>query len=102
MKIRRIKNSITYFLIVLFLSMKMAGLHALSHADDKEHAEHCAICDHAIVNNLTPILTPDFQCFTIETIEFIVHREVTSNYRFIIFNTISVSQLFSRPPPFLV
>lgn len=102
MKVSRIKNSIAFLFLVLFLSMKMVGLHALFHADDNEHVVHCNICDHAIVHNLTPTLTSDIQCFKVENVEFIVRGTVTANYRFIIFNTISVSQLFSRPPPFLV
>lgn len=101
MKNVRLKNSITYLFLVIFLSMKTAGLHALSHSNDKDHLVECAICDHAIVHNLTPVLTPDSQDFTIEDTEYIVQKEITKNYKFIISNTAS-SQLFSRPPPFLL
>ncbi|MDD7884477.1 hypothetical protein [Flavivirga sp. 57AJ16] len=80
----------------------MAGLHALSHTNDKDHAVHCTICDHAITNNLTPALTPDSQDFTIENTEPIVQREVTRNYNLIISSTIATDQLFSRPPPFIL
>ncbi len=102
MKHGRLKNSITYLLLVLFISMKMAGLHVLSHTNDKDHAVHCTICDHAITNNLTPALTPDSQDFIIENTEPIVQSEITENYSFIISSTIATDQLFSRPPPFLL
>ena len=102
MKISRLKNSISFLLLALFLSMKMAGLHVLSHTDDKEHALHCYICDHAITHNLTPALTPDTQDFIIENTEFVVQTELTKNYSFIISSTIATDQLFSRPPPFLL
>ena len=75
MKNSRLKNSITYLFLVLFLSMKMAGLHVLSHSDDNEHAISCTICDHAITNNLTPVLAAEIQDFTIQTTELIVSIE---------------------------
>lgn len=102
MKTNRIKNSITYFLLVIFFSMKMAGFHALSHSDDGDHAIHCDICDHAITNNLTPALTPVFSDFDLEHIEFIQNNEVSNTYDFIAVGTNSKDQLFSRPPPFLL
>lgn len=102
MKNVRLKNSITYLLLVLFISMKMAGLHVLSHTDDKDHAIHCTICDHAITHNLTPALSPDPQDFAIENTEQLVQREITENYNFSISSTIASDQLFSRPPPFLL
>lgn len=77
----------------------MAGLHVLSHTDDKDHTLHCTVCDHAITHNLTPALTPDSQDFTIENTEPMVQREITENYNFIISNTIGTDQLYSRPPP---
>ncbi len=102
MRISRIKNSVTFFFVALFLTMKIAGLHVLLHTDDKDHTIHCVICDHTITNNLTPIISSDLQSVTIENTEFIVQREVIKNYSFIISSTITSDQLFSRPPPFLV
>ena len=100
MKSNRIKNSVTYLFLVLFLSMKLVGLHALSHVDDKdEHAVHCVICDHAITHNLTPILTPDLDVFSIEHTEDVVEQEVIVDYNFILSSSIASNQLFSRPPP---
>ncbi len=80
----------------------MAGLHALLHADDKDHALHCVVCDHAIVNNLTPAITPNLQDFKIQNTEPIVQIEIIKNYNFIISSTVATNQLFSRPPPFLL
>ncbi|MEP5340887.1 MAG: hypothetical protein ABJL44_08225 [Algibacter sp.] len=102
MKTSRIKNSITYSLLILFLTMKMAGIHALLHIDDKDHAPHCVICDHTTANNLTPAITPNLQDFKIENTEPIVQKEIIKNYNFIISSTIDTNQLFSRPPPFLL
>jgi len=83
--------------------MKMIGLHALTHDDhDKDHAIHCTICDHATIQNLTPVLIPDSQHFSIENTAFAIDRSIIKQYSFITANTIASSQLFSRPPPFLL
>lgn len=102
MKLSRHKNNITYLFLVLFLSMKMAGLHVLSHTDDKEHAAYCLICDHAIVHNLTPTLAPGFSDLEIKNIDFFIQQEIVINYRSVIFNNAIPRELFSRPPPFMV
>lgn len=103
MKQGRLKYSITYLLLVVFMSMKMAGLHVLSHTDDKDHALHCVVCDQAITHNFTPALTPGSQDFTIgDTTACLVKREINTTYGFIISNTLATNQLFSRPPPSLL
>lgn len=104
MKNARLKNSVTYLFLVLFFSMKMAGLHALVHADhDKDHAIHCLICDQAIAHNLTPALTPEPQDFSIENIKVVAQKEFAiSIYNFVVSSTLTKDQLFSRPPPFLL
>lgn len=95
----KLKNSITYLFLVLFLSMKIAGLHVLLHTDDKDHAIHCSVCDHAISNNLTPTLTPHLEDFTFENLLFTTRRESVKNYDFIAVSNLASGQLFSRPPP---
>ena len=95
----KLKNSITYLFLVLFLSMKIAGLHALLHADDKDHVIHCTVCDHAITNNLTPTLTPHLEDFTIKNLLFTPRIKNIKNYNFVIVSNLASGQLFSRPPP---
>lgn len=97
-----LKNSITFLFLVLFLSMKIAGLHVLSHAEDKDDAIHCSVCDHAITHNLTPVLTSDSHTFAIEYAEFIFQNKVTENYNFTSLNNFPSSELFSRPPPYFL
>ncbi|MCK0131284.1 hypothetical protein MWU59_07160 [Flavobacteriaceae bacterium F08102] len=96
---RRLKYSITYFLLGLFLITKLTSLHVLGHADDKEHIVHCLICDQVIAHNLTPALTPDLEVYTIKPLEIIAQKEILPSYSFVISNVISTDQLFSRPPP---
>src|SRR5690606_6593396 len=99
MKISRIKYTASYFFLVVFLSMKMAGFRVISHANDKDHAVHCTICDHAITHNLIPVIAPGVQDFLIENKTFFVQRETVGHYTFFSCGTIAPDQLFSRPPP---
>lgn len=98
------KNRITYLFLALFISMKIAGLHAVLHTDinnDDHHALHCIICDRVNSHNLTPVLPPDLQDLIIDNKELAVAKEITDNYSFIISTAIPANQLFCRPPPFL-
>lgn len=102
MKNGRLKNSVAFLLLALFLLGKMAGLHVFSHTDEENHAVDCAICIHINTNNLTPAISPDYQDFTIKNTEPLVQGEIIENYNFIISSSIDTDQLFSRPPPFLL
>jgi len=102
MKLSRIKYSITYLFLALFLTMKMAGLHVLIHANDEDHAVHCAICDHTLTHNVTPALTPNLLDFAIKNTEPIVQKEIIKGFSFVSSSTIATNQLYSRPPPFLL
>ncbi|AYN66502.1 hypothetical protein D1013_03440 [Euzebyella marina] len=96
----RLKNCISYLLLLLFLSVKMAGLHVLSHSDDNDHALQCAVCDHTTAHNLIPALTPDLVSVTLKNLEGITNDEVKVLYAFISNRNLDSNQLFSRPPPF--
>lgn len=102
MKVSYIKHSIAYLFLALFLSMKMAGLHTLTHTDDKEHVLLCAICDAAVLDNLTPTIALDLIDYKIKNVEFNLQNEITNNYRSVISNNSILREIFSRPPPFLV
>ncbi|UTD14589.1 hypothetical protein HER15_03465 [Tenacibaculum mesophilum] len=97
-----LKNSVTYLFLVLFLSVKMTGIHVLMHTDDMDHAVHCTMCDHSITHDLTPALTPNFQNLIIDKFEIIVQKSIIKNYRFTATSNFVLYQLFSRPPPFLL
>jgi len=95
------KNSITYLFIILFLSVKMVGLHALTHEGDMNDT-HCEICDHAVINNSTPIVNLVPQEFIIKNTELIVSKPSIKHNRFINYYTIATDQLFCRPPPYIL
>lgn len=102
MKSNRLKNSITCLLLVIFISMKMAGLHTLSHIDDTSPSLGCTTCDYIISHNLTPTLLLNIIDYTFEAIKYSLQIKKSGNYNFLISNTIAANQLFSRPPPFVI
>jgi len=101
MKNSCLRYNITYLLFILFISMKMVGLHFLSHINEEGHGVPCTICDDAIINNLTPTLTTDSQYFTIKNYDLVVQRGVTENYNSSISSIITKDKPFTRPPPSL-
>ncbi|PKV50377.1 hypothetical protein ATE84_2434 [Aquimarina sp. MAR_2010_214] len=102
MKHSCIKYNVVYIFLILFLSMKIGDFHMLFHTCDKDKIVHCTICEHAIIHDLTPFITPDTQGFTFENTEFVVQREMVKHYDFFSCGTIRPDQLFSRPPPSLL
>lgn len=101
MEKNHLKNSIAYLFLVIFISMKMTGLHALTHTDHKDHSQYCTICLHTVKHSSTPAQTPASLDYTIENNEYITQREINETYTFIASIEIAPDQLFSRPPPFL-
>ncbi|PKV50149.1 hypothetical protein ATE84_2199 [Aquimarina sp. MAR_2010_214] len=100
MKIRDLKNYITYIFIVIFLSLKVAGLHVLTHEDDG--IEHCKICDLVSITNFTPVTTNDTtQNYVSNTFEFYTQKNVIDHYNFVYSSDTNITRLFSRPPPYL-
>ncbi|CAM3626085.1 DUF2946 domain-containing protein [Zobellia roscoffensis] len=102
MKIGRLRNSITFLLLALFITTKMAGLHVFSHIDEDDHGVECSICVHVNAINSTPAITPDSQGPVIENKAYVPHEAITEIYRFLVSSSIAPDQLFSRPPPFVL
>ncbi|SIS81547.1 hypothetical protein SAMN05421766_104117 [Zobellia uliginosa] len=95
-----VKHISSYFLLVLFLSVKMAGLHVLSHSEDKDHAVYCTVCDLTTAHNLVPAIAPDVADFKVDNFEEIPLQGSDTIYTFVVSGTLDSDQLFSRPPPF--
>ncbi|WP_146035157.1 hypothetical protein [Formosa algae] len=103
MRTARVKHSISYLFLILFLSMKLVGLHALSHhEDDDDHDLHCVVCYHAAAINHTPALAPDLQEFSFEIKEYVFTQDLRKYYNYIHSNAIASNELFCRPPPTLL
>ena len=101
MKVNNFKHIITYLLLGIFIFIKVAGLHAISHYDDKaEDIEHCETCDFITTNNITPLLNNDIKSIELNNLEFFT-QNVKSYYSSAYNNTITNDCLFYRPPPTL-
>ena len=77
----------------------MVGLHTFMHAEDDDHATPCAVCEHAITQNLTPFISPQGEELVIAINPIIVIKETRTAYNFLVSFCIATNQLFSRPPP---
>lgn len=95
------KHIITNFLILLFISAKLTGLHAFFHDSEKTADTECSICLHAaqhqdlkIIPEDTPTLNPIFSV--------IISNEIQSNIPDIFIEDDSLRAFFSRPPPCLI
>ncbi len=88
-----------WVLLALFFSMKMMGLHELTHNDEETHPEYCYVCDFAKVNDTTPVLLAPVQ--GVEIMDRLVHSEIQMavEYTSVFRSAIIPSSLFGRPPP---
>ena len=99
MKSNRLKNSISFIFLALFLATKLIGLHVLTHQDDKDYVHHCAICHNIAADCHTPAVLDDSGEPFSPTIEFVLQNQITTGYDFEVSTNTCPSLLFSRPPP---
>lgn len=97
----RFRNNVVFFFLILFIGLRLTGLHALAH-DEKDHVEDCFVCTHSILSDqLNPFTpspgTPDFP-------EPVVIFSLPGHSEFVevlLCLAPCPSTLFSRPPPLL-
>lgn len=100
MKTGHLKNSITYIFLALFISMNLAGLHALTHQYDHDQITHCAVCHQVKTSNQTPALLSAASGSTPHDLKPGHDHEIVRTRDFLVDNTPTPDQLYSRPPPF--
>lgn len=102
MKAGVIKNSITYFFIILFLSVKMIGLHALFHDTHQKSEKECAVCIHFTSHEqdlkLIADKLPELALPTLFSFKTPVNICIPES----LYHVNKIHYSFSRPPPFLV
>ncbi|ASV30748.1 hypothetical protein [Maribacter cobaltidurans] len=98
MKSNRLKNSISFIFLALFMATKLIGLHVLTH-DDPDCLDSCAICHNIAADSHTPAVLEDSGEPLSPAIEFVPQNEVAIGYDFQVSTTTCPSLLFSRPPP---
>lgn len=100
MKIGHLKNYIAFIFVAIFLFLKVAGLHVLTHDDD--NIEHCDVCDLVTATNFTPIIGDTAQNQIEGNFEFCLQANTINDYNFVYRATTNIDCLFSRPPPFSI
>lgn len=88
-----------YLFLSLFIGIKMAGLHVLTHDDDQEHLSHCITCELVVLNNYTPVTPIEAADISITQVDCFVPKVKIAPSERLIDQTVSPDQLFSRPPP---
>ncbi|MNK35235.1 hypothetical protein D3C87_537550 [compost metagenome] len=102
MKPSVIKSSISYFFIILFLSVKMIGLHALFHDTDQKNETECAVCIHSASHQqdfkFIADTLPELAFCTFNSFKTNVNIDIPESFH----SANQVHYNFSRPPPFLI
>ena len=99
MKLNKFKNNITYLLLAIFFTMKIAGLHSFTNLDNNHEHTDCAICEFIALQNSTPILSVDLNFTETNTHLFIFIQEPIIAYNVYFSDVANSVQLFCRPPP---
>lgn len=99
---QKVKHSIIYFFLIVFVSVKMSNLHAFFHIYEKEKSkiEHCDVCKFTLTQDAIPALGN--ATFNFEVLPLIqTVKEYTVTYTSISYNRFSALTLYNKPPPFL-
>ncbi len=99
MKFERTKNIVALLLFALFISMKLMGLHELTHSDDDNHPEYCYVCDFAKANDTIPVLLSPVTEFQIVAVSPTIEVQQSIEFQSIVCTEDIPTYLFSRPPP---
>lgn len=92
------KKHIASFLLIFFISIKLIGLHALTHHHDDEHHEDCDICEFVFISNTTPVLTNATVLFE-PLIQHSYNQQLFYEYSYFYTKIHTSGTLFGRPPP---
>lgn len=95
--LRRYKGHIALYFLILFIGVKLSGVHAFVHVDDEQH-EDCHLCEYVLSTNKTPLVQSIVYCSEPVLIETSFKKEFNHYYTSSVEKAFNYS-LFSRPPP---
>ena len=97
---KNLKNRISLVLLALFISMKLIGLHVLTHDGDSGHVVQCKLCEQAVLgNHYNPALLTDNSEFLVLCAQAPKTAQKLDRYGFTFCDAFTANPLFSRPPP---
>lgn len=91
------KAHISLLLLTIFLSIRLVGLHELTHSED-ELSEECELCEVVISSNTTAFFSNENFDFE-EQIALNFEDEIFYEYKSQFVQSKITSTLFGRPPP---
>ena len=92
------RHIISSFFLILFISVKLIGLHSLTHDENENKEETCLVCDHFLVDNLSPVTPSVTDDFDLKPF-FFYSETLQDEYVSVELNTSYSRYFFSRPPP---
>lgn len=97
------KKKISYFLLSLFLTLKIAGLHSIAHHIDEVDAdiEHCEICTITNAVNFIPALCAEETINSVSSNLVLMQKQNCSFTNSVYTKSHYLHSLFTRPPPFI-
>lgn len=98
MSTAHIKQSLSLVFLALFLTTKMAGLHALTH-DDSDLNDDCAICHVIGTDHQTPVVLLEPDEFVPVIFYPVLQNQILSFRPVLLQDDLHSYYLFSRPPP---
>lgn len=96
------KHSIALFFLIVFISVKLSNLHAISHIMDgeKHKVEHCDVCKFVLTQDIAPAINnPEFSFCVLPEVKLPKHKEIA--FLEIQYSKLSAITLYNRPPPAL-
>ncbi|WP_143106342.1 hypothetical protein [Pustulibacterium marinum] len=102
---QKVKHIISYTFLVLLLSIKLSGLHALEHYtnfNDGEDDVECAICDFVMLDQQAPVIAE--KAFINDTLSIPPNHTKENQVNHYQPKTVACffqRYLFSLPPPYI-
>ena len=94
------KNNIAFFLLFLFMGLKVVSLHSFTHDESDTLDNDCEICEHVIVTNETDFITNNSISSTTQITNLFKEQNFYAHdYKFE--QSQIDNSLFCRPPPTL-
>ncbi|MFQ3368972.1 MAG: hypothetical protein ACI8PF_000253 [Flavobacteriaceae bacterium] len=95
---KKYKNNISFFLLFLFLGLKVVSLHSFTHLESDAFNNDCEICEFVIVSNETDLTTNDLISSPTQIMNLFKEQNFYAHaYKFE--QSLIDNSLFCRPPP---
>lgn len=96
---KQLKHIGALFLVTLFLSLKITGLHVISHHGDDDGIQHCEMCEISTTVSFTPLIS-SFNCeIKVEQFLLEINSSKIEETSLVYFNKTVIGYVFTRPPP---